>query len=111
MIVFIKKRLISFSNLAITTLPFIAILPTLPNLSITKNAAISIRPHKVYHLSIINDSESMFKKNPDSLTKEEILKFNHFRNWKSQVGDPLETNDVYLPIGGLRTCMICGHLT
>ena len=53
----------------------------------------------------------MVKRHPDSFTKEEGLKFLEIRNWKSEVGDPLETNVVYLPIGGLRTCMICGHLT
>ena len=53
----------------------------------------------------------MFKKHPDQLVTEENIKFNHYRNWKTEMGDPLESNVVYLPAGGLRTCLVCGHLT
>ena len=74
-------------------------------------AIIDIQPRKVYHPSIINACDSMFKKHPDQMSKDEIVRFNVFRIWKTDNGDPLETNVVYLPIGGLRTCLICRHLT
>ena len=70
-----------------------------------------IRPWKFYQHSIINASDSLFKKHPDLLQPDDIIKFNHFRKYKSEIGDPLETNVVFLPIGGLRTCLVCGNLT
>ena len=53
----------------------------------------------------------MFGKHPDLFSNDEVLKFNQYRNWKTEIGDPLENNVVYLSIGGLRQCLICGHLT
>ena len=97
MIVFIKKRPKSSSNLSITTL----FTNSAQSFYHQKFCCFSIRPRKVYHPSIINACKSMVKRHPDSFTKEEGLKFLEIRNWKSEVGDPLETNVVYLPIGGL----------
>ena len=108
MITFLKSKLKQVPNkssdLVKTTLPTLSFTPL-------KNAAISIKPRKIYHPTIINACEAMFKKHPDQLVSEEIIKFNHYRNWKPEMGDPLESNVVYLPAGGLRTCLLCGHLT
>ena len=81
------------------------------NLKAVINLPISISPRKIYHPSIINASESLFKKHPDMLQQDEIIKFNHFKKYKSEIGDPLETNVVFLPIGGLRKCLVCENLT
>ena len=54
---------------------------------------------------------TMFNNHPDALTQEEIIKFNHYKRWKSESGDPLETNPIYLPIGGLQKCLVCQNLT
>ena len=115
MITFLKSKLKQVPNkssdLVKTTLPTISFTPLKVKLSFVKNAAISIKPRKIYHPTIINACEAMFKKHPDQLVSEEIIKFNHYRNWKTEMGDPLESNVVYLPAGGLRTCLVCGHLT
>ena len=76
-----------------------------------KLAEIDVRPKKIYHPTIINCCETLFNKHPDHLSKKEIIKFNHYRKWKSEIGDPIEANPVYLPIGGLRNCLICTNLT
>ena len=91
--------------------PTIDIPPTQKQLSVVKLQEINIRPKKIYHPSIINACECMFKKHPDNLSKEEIDKFNQYRKYKSEIGDPLEANPIYLPIGGLRKCVICANLT
>ena len=98
-------------NLTKTTLPCISFSPQDLNLSIVKNAGIDIRPRKIYHPTIINACLAMYNKHPDALTQDEVLKFNEYRRWRSEMGQPLESNVIYLPIGGLRTCLICGHLT
>ena len=82
-----------------------------PKLSPVKLEAINIRPKKIYHPTIINACETMFQKHPDQLSKEEIDKFNQYRKYKLEIGDPLEANPIYLPIGGLRKCLICANLT
>ena len=82
-----------------------------PSLSQVKNEGINIRPRKIYHPSIINACLALFKKHPDLLAQEEIIKFNEYRAWKKEVNDPLESNPVYLPIGGLRRCLVCENLT
>ena len=82
--------------------PTIDIPHTPRQLSVVKLQESNIRPKKIYHPSIINACECMFKKHPDNLSKEEIDKFNQYRKWKSEIRDPLEANPIYLPIGGLR---------
>ena len=121
-----QKRLIQFlkskanacsfskSNLSICPQITIDIPSTIglqPKLATTKLPEINIKPKKIYHPSIINACNSMFKKHPDNLSQEEIEKFNTYRSWKSQIGDPFESNPIFLPIGGLRTCLICANLT
>ena len=98
-------------TLSATHLPHIDISPALKRLSISNQDQISVRPRKIYHPCIINASDSLFKKHPDLLQPDEIVKFNNFRKYKSEIGDPLETNVVFLPIGGLRKCLVCGNLT
>ena len=85
--------------------------PEQPKLTTIKLEQIDIKPKKIYHPTILNACDTMFKKHPDQLSQEEIHKFNYYRNWKSEIGDPIEANPIYLPIGGLRKCLICGNLT
>ena len=98
-------------NVGKTTLPSISFIPPIDNLTIVRNAGISIKPRIIYHPAVINACEAIFKKHPDQLEQDEIVKFNHYRKWKTEMGDPLESNIVYLPTGGLRNCLVCGHLT
>ena len=101
----------SLSMCAQTTIVIPPIITKQPNLTSVKLQEHNIRPKKIYHPCIINACDTMFKKHPDCLTKDEIEKFNKYRSWKSAIGDPIESNPIYLPIGGLRKCLICANLT
>jgi hypothetical protein len=89
----------------------ISIPPEQPKLTTIKLEQIDIKPNKIYHPTILNACDTMFKKHPDQLSQEEIHQFNYYRNWKSEIGDPIEANPIYLHIGGLRKCLICANLT
>ena len=112
---FLKSKLNLSQNiepkLVKTILPCLTYTPESPNLNIVHNTTVSIKPRKIYHPAVINASIAMFKKHPDQLTQEEIIKFNHYKKFKAEMDDPLETNVVYLPLGGLRNCLVCGNLT
>jgi hypothetical protein len=82
-----------------------------PKLEFVKFRPISIPPRLIYHPAIINACKAMFAKHPSVLLPEEVDEFNFTRNHAIQIGEPLETNEVYLPNGGVRTCLNCGHLT
>jgi hypothetical protein len=101
------------NELSFCSQPTIAIPPAnpQPKLSPEKLEGINIRPKKIYHPTIINACDALFKKHPDQLSREEIENFNQYRKMKLEMGDPLETNPIYLPIGGLRKCLICANLT
>ena len=81
------------------------------NLNIVKIQSTSIPPRPVYHPTIINACTAMFAKHPSELGQDEIEKFKRYRNHKIQIGEPLETEIIYLPSGGLRTCLHCKELT
>ena len=53
----------------------------------------------------------MFQKHPSKLVPEEIEKFKWYENHNIQIEEPLETDVIYQPIGGIRTCLNCGELT
>ena len=89
----------------------VSYIPPAPILNLTKNLPISIPPRRIFHPAVINACQSMFKKHPSQLSPEEVEKFNKYKQYKLQVGDPVEQNVVYLPIGGLRTCLQCGQPT
>jgi hypothetical protein len=99
------------SHLTKTTLPCTSFFPKEPQLSLVKNNGIDIRPRKIYHPTIINACLALFKKHPDLLAQDEILEFYNYRSWRKEMGEPLESNVIYLPIGGLRRCNICENLT
>jgi hypothetical protein len=114
LIQFLKSKTIASSpvkSLAICPQTTFNISPQQPKLSSTKLEDINIRPKKIYHPTIISACDTLFGKHPDLLSNEEILKFNNYRSWKSDIGDPIEENPIYLPIGGLRRCVICANLT
>jgi hypothetical protein len=99
------------TSLSICPQMTINIPPEQPKLTVVKENQIDIKPKKIYHPTILNACKTMFDKHPDHLSQEEIQKFNHYRSWKSEIGDPIEANPIYLPIGGLRKCLICSNLT
>ena len=83
----------------------------LSNLSIQSVQNTSIPPKAVFHPAIIRASLSMFKKKPDSLTLEEVDKFNMFIKWKLQNGEPIEVDILYNPAGGNQNCLHCDRPT
>ena len=102
------------SNLVVIKLPSIDIPPVHkenPKLNFKRNQAVSISPRKTYHPAIHGACQAMFSKHPCDLTPEEIHKFNFYKNHKIQIGEPLESEIIYLPVGGIRTCNNCGELT
>ena len=98
---------------AVTFLPPIDIPPTkkTPKLGTTKTGTTSIPPRPVYHPAIINASNAMFAKHPSQLTSEEQQKFKHYKEHKIRIGEPLEEEIIFLPSGGIRTCLNCGEIT
>ena len=80
-------------------------------LSVVKNTEINIRFRQIYHPTTINACLAMFNNHPDALTQEEVLKFNHYKSWKKESGEPLETSTIYLPIGGFLTFFVCQNFT
>ena len=82
-----------------------------PKLSFKRNQAVSISPRKIYHPAIHGACQAMFAKHPSNLTADEVHKFNFYKNHKMQIGEPLESEIIYLRIGGIRTCINCGELT
>ena len=94
-------------------LPDIDIPPTIQRteLELVRFPPISIPPRPIYHPAIIIACQDMFAKHPSALLPKEVDQLNFLRNHLYQVGEPLETNSVYLPSGGVRTCMHCRELT
>ena len=82
-----------------------------PKLDIVKSQSTSIPHHPVYHPTIVNVCDAMFEKHPSKLNPDEVKKFKMYRTRKMQIGEPLEAEVIYLPIGGLRTCLNCRELT
>jgi hypothetical protein len=82
-----------------------------PKLQIVKIQSTSISPRPVYHPAIVNACDAMFAKHPSKLNPDEVQKFKLYQNHKTKIGEPLETEVIYLPIGGLRTCLNCRELT
>jgi hypothetical protein len=82
-----------------------------PELEFVRCSSTTVPPRHVYHPAIINAAEAFFGKHPGQLEPDEVTKFNLYRNRKLQIGEPLETEIIYQPIGGTRTCVNCGELT
>ena len=80
-------------------------------LDLVKATSTTIPPHQVYHPCIINASRAFFGKHPQELTPDEAVRFQMYQKDKIQIGEPLENEIVYLPIGGIRTCVNCGEFT
>ena len=102
------------SNLVISTMPSIDIPPNpkkITNLNIEKCQSISIPPRPVYHPAIINACQRFFAKDPRELTQDEAKNFKQYIQDKAQIGEPLESEEMYLPQGGLRNCLHCHALT
>ena len=106
----------SKANLSIAVLPTVEILLSASSkptqiLSYCKNQAISIQPRQIYHPAIIKACIAMQGKHPSQLTAEEAHKFNFYRQYKLKNGEPIEEDIIYLPSGGMKNCLQCGHLT
>ena len=100
--------------LSITSLSPIDIPPTigkLPKLTIVKSSSTSFLPRPVYHPAIYNASQHFFLKPPSQLTADEAHRFKQYQQDKTEIGEPLEAEEKFLPIGGIRTCVNCGELT
>ena len=85
--------------------------PSKSNIKFARNQAVSIPPRPIYHPAIVNASEAIFGKHPDDLTHEEVNKFTVYRRQQRHIGEPLEEQTIYLPSGGMRSCVNCGELT
>ena len=81
------------------------------NLDVQKSQQISIPPRTVYHPAIINASQRFFAKHPSELSQDEVEKFTQYRRDKAEIGEPLESEEIYLPMGGFRICLNCRELT
>ena len=101
----------NLTNYEVKTLAPIDIPPMkIQKLYILRSGATSIPPRPVYHPAIINASQAFFSKHPSQLTAEEIQKFKQKED-KASIGEPLQTEVIFLPNGGIRTCCNCGELT
>ena len=98
-------------KLSITNLVSLNLIPTTPKLSFAKTSVQSISPRPIYHPAIINASIAMHQKHPTLLSPEELIKFNMYIRYKIDRGQPIEEELMYLPSGGVRNCLQCGHLT
>jgi hypothetical protein len=100
-------------NLDVNLLPSIDLPPTIqrPKLEFLRFHPISIPPRTIYHPAVIIACNDMFAKHPSVLLPEEVDQFNFIRNHAEQVGKPFESDELYLPSGGVRTCLNCGQLT
>ena len=78
---------------------------------LTRVQTTSIPPRDIYHPAIISACKAFHGKHPSQLTPEEANKFNFYRNYKLQHGEPIEEDIVYLPSGGMKNCLQCGELT
>ena len=86
------------------------VLPKTHNLSFANTASISIPPRQIFHPAIIKASLSMHGKHPSELSQREIVKFNQYLRWKSDIGERVEEDIIYLP-SSMRNCLHCGHPT
>ena len=100
-------------NLDVNLLPSIDLPPIIQKakLEFSRFHSISIPPRPIYHPAVIGACNAMFAKHPSVLLLEEVDQFNFIRNHAKQVGKPLESEELYLPRGGVRTCLNCGQLT
>ena len=100
-------------NLDVDLLPSIDLPPTIQKakLEFLRFHPISIPPRTIYHHVVIIACNAMFAKHPSVLLPEEVDQFNCIRNHTKQVGKPFESDELYLPSGGVRTCLNCGQLT
>ena len=78
--------------------------------SIQKVQSTSIPPRGIYHPAIINACFAITGKHPSQLTAEEAHKFDTYKEYKIQQGDPIEESIIYLP-SGMKNCLQCGELT
>ena len=83
----------------------------LPDLSVVRQSSLSIPPRTIHHPAIINACFAILGKHPSELTPTENDQFQQYKVFKASSGDPIEESVVYLPIGGLRTCLQCNNLT
>ena len=81
------------------------------SLNLMKFQSISIPPQPVYYPAIINACQRFFAKHPRELKQDEAEKFKQYVQDKAQISEPLESEEIYLPCGGLRVCVNCKELT
>ena len=105
-----KKPNLSYKTLESVDIP--SQIHSAAKLSVVAQPSLSIPPRTIYHPAILNAVRSMHGKHPSELNTEEIAKFKLYQQYRRRNGDPpIEEEIIYLPAGGLRTCMQCGNLT
>ena len=102
-------------NLAVVKLPAIDIDPPCPlsppKLTIQPQHSVSIPPRRIYHPAVINACYSIIGKHPSQMTAAEDEEFQLYMQFKLSRGQNVEDDVVFLPIGGIRTCLHCENLT
>ena len=81
-----------------------------PILSVDRCSPISIPPREIYHPAVINACLAICDKHPSQVTNEEAKKFKFYLEQKRNMGQPVESDLIYLPIS-MRNCLHSGHLT
>ena len=98
-------------ELSLEKLNPIGIAPKKPNLSIVTQPSISVPPKKIYHSAIIKACYAITgKDHPSQLLPEEVKKFKAYIDHKREIGEPVESDLLYLPTS-MRDCIHCGYPT
>ena len=72
---------------------------------------ITIPPLTIYHPAIVNACYAIIGKHPNQMSPAEEEEFELYKQFKTMNGQRIEDDVVYLPIGGIRTCMHCQNPT
>ena len=81
------------------------------SLFIEAQATVSIPPLTIHHPAVVNACYAIIGKHPDQMSTAEEEEFELYKQFKIMNGQKIEDDVVYLPIGGIRTCIHCKNLT
>ena len=102
-------------NLSVQKLTSLDIIPQESSprskLSIENVSTVSISPRTIYHPSIINACFAIIGKHPSQMSPSEVKEFDMYVQFKARIGESIENDVVYLPVGGIRTCLHCQNPT
>ena len=108
----IDRATLTKPELSMESLPSVDIPPgKRPTLSIAAQSPTSIPPRIIYHPAIINACYAITGKHlPSKLLPDEVKRFKKYLDQKREMGEPVETDLLYLPTS-MRNCIHCGHPT